>query len=253
MIHNAKWSAIKPVSGLLVLLILATLVTLATFSIQKTLAQPITGDGMMSVTNRSGNDGMNFNPMNFANNMFNASSIYGTVGMSMVNGVKVTSISLVGNNEISVTLRHLAAADTSTASNVSTSITSPPRVTVTAIRAPLNLKDLMSLASETSKMMAHNTGNTMSNPMMMGGPIQGFGGINNGTNNVNPLSLLTNLQIGSSSTIANADWSLPQVVRMGLTGMLGSSTNNTNNSAASTADFIIVTVIPYTGNSSPPG
>ena len=79
----------------------------------------------------------------------------------------------------------------------------------------------MSLASETSKMMAHNTGNRMSNPMMMGGPIQGFGGINNGTNNVNPLSLLTNLQIGSSSTIANADWSLPQVVRMGLTGMLG--------------------------------
>jgi hypothetical protein len=245
---------IKPFSGFIVLLMLATLITVATLTIQKALAQPMAGDGTMSMTNSSGSsDEMNFNPMSFANNMFNASSVYGTVGMSMVNGVKVTSISLIGNNEISVTLRHLAAADTFPASNASPSTTSLPRVTVTAIRAPLSLKDLMSLASESSKMMAHNTSNTMSNPMMMGGPIQGFGGINNGTNSINPLSLLTNLQIGSSSTTANADWSVPQVVRMGLTGMMGSSTSNTNNSAASTADFIIVTVIPYTGKSSTPG
>ena len=129
-------------------------------------------------------------------------------------------------------------------------MSSPSRVTVTAIRAPLNLKDLMALASESSKMMAHNTNNTMSNPMMMGGPLQGFGGANNGTNNVNPLSFVTDLQIGSSSTSANADWSLPQIVRMGLTGMMGST--NTNSSTASTADFIIVTVIPYTGKSTSP-
>ena len=41
----------------------------------------------------------------------------------------------------------------------------------------------------------------MSNPMMMGsGPLQGFGGADSGTNKVNPLSFLTDLQIGSSST-----------------------------------------------------
>ena len=62
----------------------------------------------------------------------------------------------------------------------------------------------------------------MINPMMMSGPMQGFGGANNGTNNVNPLSLLTSLQIGKGSPDkANADWNLPQTVRMGLTGMLG--------------------------------
>lgn len=87
--------------------------------------------------------------------------------------------------------------------------------------------------------------------MKGGGPLQGFGGaVNNGTNNVNPLSFLTDLQIGSSSTIANADWTVPQIVRMGLTGMMDGTNNN--RSTASTADFIIVTVIPYTGKTTTP-
>jgi hypothetical protein len=124
-------------------------------------------------------------------------------------------------------------------------------VPVTAIRVPMNLKDLMSLASsESNKMMTGNMSTTINNPMMMGGggPLQGFGGAaGNGTNNFNPLSFLTDLQIGSSSTVANADWSSPQIVRMGLTGMMGRTNNNS--SAASTADFIIVSVIPYTGKS----
>ena len=162
------------------LLMLATLITGAT-SFQTTLAQPIMGDSNMSMGNHGdgGGAGMNFNPMSFANNIFNASSLYGSVGISMVNGVKVTSINLLENNEISVTLRHSAAADTAAANNINAStMSAPPRVTVTAIRAPMNIKDLMSLASQSSKMMtANNTSNTMSNPMMMGGgPLQGFGG-----------------------------------------------------------------------------
>ena len=229
---------------------LALLMT-ATTSFHAALAQPIV-DGSNMTMEKGGSDsgggaGMNFNPMSFANNMFNASSLYGSVGISMVNGVKVTSINLLENNEISVTLRHSAAAE----NNLNASIMSaPPRVTVTVMRAPLNLKDLMSLASESSKMM---TASNTSNPMMMGsGPLQGFGGsaADKGTNNVNPLSFLTHLQIGSSSTIANADWKLPQIVRMGLTGMMGRTNNNDNNTlTASTADFIIVSVIPYTGKS----
>ena len=227
-----------------------TLLMTATTSFHAALAQPIMdGSNMMSMGKggSGGGAGMNFNPMSFANNMFNASSLYGSVGISMVNGVKVTSINLLENNEISVTLRHSAAA----ANNLNAStMSAPPRVTVTVMRAPLNLKDLMSLASESSKMM---TASNTSNPMMMGGsPMDGLSGtVDKGTNNVNPLSFLTHLQIGSSSTIANADWKLPQIVRMGLTDMMGrtSSSNNNNTSTASTADFIIVSVIPYTGKS----
>lgn len=241
MICKTKRNSIKSVLGPAALLILATIIA-TTNSIQTTLAQPIMDASSMKVGNGS-TSGMNFNPLSVANNLFNASSIYGSVGISMVNGVKVTSINLLGNNEISVTLKHLSPSTNDANANT---MSSPPRVTVTAIRAPLNLKDLMTLASESGKMMAHDTNNTMINPMMMGGPMHGFGGAaNNDTNKVNPMFLLTTLQIGSSSTAANADWNLPQVVRMGLTGMLG--TTNTKDSTASTADFVIVMVIPYTG------
>jgi hypothetical protein len=260
LIDKTKVRAVESVFSLITLVMLGTLLA-GTTSFHATLAQPIVNSNNMSMGNGGsagggGGAGMGFNTMNFANNLFNASSLYGSVGISMVSGVKVTSINLLENNEISVTLRHSAAADTATSNNVNASTISapPPRVTVTALRAPLNLKDLMSLASESSKMMGAN--NT-SNPMMMGGgPLQGFGRAGgNGTNNVNPLSFLTGLQIGSSSTVANADWRLPQIVRMGLTGMMGSTNNNNNNnkmSTASTADFIIISVIPYTGKSTSP-
>jgi hypothetical protein len=178
----------------------------------------------------------------------------------MVNGVKVTSISVLENNEISVTLRHSAAdtpsSEATTAGNnvnASTTMSSsslPQRVTVTAIRIPMNLKDLLALASQSSK-MANNNSSTNTNNQFMTGSMQGFGSAannNNNTNslnNINPLSFITKLQIGSSSTMANADWKLPQTVRMGLTGMMGNNENNMP--TPSTADFIIVSVIPYTG------
>ena len=50
---------------------------------------------------------MNFGSMNFANNIFNSSSLFGSLGMSMVNGVKVTGVNVLQNNEVSVTLRHI--------------------------------------------------------------------------------------------------------------------------------------------------
>ena len=233
-------TAVKSVFSLIALLMLAFLIT-GTTSFHAALAQPIV-DGSNMTMRKGGSDGaggaeMNFNPMSFANNMFNASSLYGSVGISMVNGVKVTSINLLENNEISVTLRHSAAA----ANNLNASIMSvPPRVTVTAMRAPLNLKDLMSLASESSKTMM--TASNTSNPMMMGGgPLQGLRGAvdkgTNSTNNVNPLSFLTHLQIGSSSTIANADWKLPQIVRMGRTN--NNNNNNNNNTSTASTDLKI--------------
>ena len=249
-------------SSLTALLTLATLITGAT-SFQTTFAQPMMGESNTGMGNGSG-AGMNFNnPMSFANNIFNASSLYGSVGISMVNGVKVTSISVLENNEISVTLRHSAATPSSKATtagnnvNASTTMSSSSssllqRVTVTAIRIPMNLKDLLALASQSSKMATNNSSTNTNNPFMMGS-MQGYGSAannNNNTssmNNINPLSFITKLQIGSSSTMANANWALPQTVRMGLTGMMGSTENNMR--TPSTADFIIVSVIPYTGKS----
>ncbi len=173
----------------------------------------------------------------FTNNIFNGSSLSGVVGISSVNGVKVTGVNL-GNNEISVTLRHILTTGINNVSSV------PPSVTVTVIRLPTNLQDLMSLAAasgsmrnSTSMMMANNA-----NPVnaMIG---QGIGGVGaNATTQNNPLkalALLKNIQIGSSR-ILNADWRLPQTTTMGLIGASSGSSN-------STADFVIVTVVPFTG------
>ena len=179
---------------------------------------------------------MTFGSPNFMNNIFNASSISGIVGISLVNGVKVTGENL-GNNEISVTLKHVT-----TSSNSSL----VPSVTVTALRLPMDLKGLMSLAAASRSTGGNSTSMFMtnnSNPMnaMMG---QGFSGVGaNATTQNNPfkaLGFLSNIQIGSSS-IVNADWRLPQTTTMGFIG--GSSTST----ASSSADFVIITVIPYTG------
>jgi hypothetical protein len=207
------------------------LVTSATFS-SPVLAQP-------QLFGNSHGAAMTFGSPDFMNNIFNASSISGIVGISMVNGVKVTGENL-GNNEISVTLKHVT-----TSSNSSL----VPSVTVIALRVPMDLKGLMSLAAASRSTGGNNTGMLMTNntnPMnaMMA---QGFRGLGaNATTQNNPfkaLGFMGNIQIGSS-TIVNADWRLPQTSTMGLIG--GSSTSATSSSA----DFVIITVIPYTGKTS---
>jgi hypothetical protein len=60
-------------------------------------------------------------------------------------------------------------------------------------------------------------------------------------NDLDPLSFINDIQIGSNS-IVNDNWKLPQSVRLGLTSIISS-----NKPTTSTADFVIVTVIPYTG------
>ena len=191
-----------------------------------------------------GNSGMNFGSMNFANNIFNSSSVFGTVGMSMVDGVKVTGVNVLQNNEVSVMLRHIMTKPGNT--------TLPGSVTVTALRVPMNLRDLMSIASAAaagSNRTANSGGNNMN---MMGSSMQGYGSaVGNPTSLMNnPLAFLKDIQIGSSN-IVNANWLLPQSVTMGLVGM-GSVSNKLSSSLSpQTADFIIVSVIPFTAKSSP--
>ena len=142
--------------------------------------------------------------------------------------------------------------------------TLPGSVTVTAIRVPMNLRDLISIATTTAAAAAASNkttanGSSSNNNMnIMMNPMQGYGaavggGEGNPTSSFmnNPLAFLRNIQIGSSN-IVNANWNLPQSVTMGLVGMV--STNNSNNKLSSssppqTADFIVVSVIPFTGKS----
>ena len=183
------------------------------------LAQP------MMTGNSSGN-GMNLGTMNFAN-IFNGSSFFGALG---------TSIIVLPNNDVSVTLKHIITNPVNS--------TLPGGVTVTAIRVPLNLRDLISAASAVSN-STRNGGNNVTN--MTTGPVQGFGatkGENSTSIMSNPFAFPKSIQIGSSS-IANPNWKLPQSVTMGLVGMIGSS------NSLQTADFIIVSVIPFTGKSTP--
>ena len=115
----------------------------------------------------------------------------------------------------------------------------------------MDLKSIMSLAAASPSTERNTTSTLMtnnSNPMnaMMG---QGFTGLRGGlganaatqNNPFKAFDFLKNIQIGSSSII-NADWRLPQTTTMGLIGGNGTSTT-------SSADFVIVTVIPYTGKS----
>jgi hypothetical protein len=194
---------------------------------------------MIGAGNGNGSsNGMNFGSMNFLNNTFNSSSLFGTLGMSMVDGVKVTGINVLQNNDVTVTLSHIITNRGNA--------TLPGPVTVTAIRVPVNIRDLMSIASAAANKTA-NGGNNNNNMNMMMNPMQGYGKPTPFMSN--PLEFLKNIQIGSSN-IVNADWSLPQSVTMGLVGMF-SSNNKLSSSSPQTADFIIVSVVPFTGKSNP--
>src|ERR671931_1863765 len=131
--------------------------------------------------------------------------------------------------------------------------TLPGAVTVTAvIRVPMNLRDLMSIATAAAAAASNKTtanGSSSNNNMnMIMNPMQGYGaavggGEGNPTSSFmnNPLAFLRNIQIGSSN-IVNANWNLPQSVTMGLVGMVSSSNSNNKLSSSSspnsqTADF----------------
>ncbi len=185
----------------------------------------------------------------FANSIFNGTSIFGGVGTSMVNGVKVSGISSDSNgSRLSVTLsgtptQMLGRNNTASLTNstTSTNTESLNSVSVIAMRIPINLADILSLAQVSSSQGLD--GSMMTEDM----------GFNKDSifpsDSFNPFSLLSSMQIGSSS-LTNADWSVPQTVTMDLVRGNNNqgqqqpySANNT-----STADLLFVSVIPYTGS-----
>lgn len=191
---------------------------------------------------------MNFDMFmsSFANSIFNGTSIFGGVGTSMVNGVRVSGIGLdKSRSQLSVTLsgaptevlggNNTAGTRNDTALTTTTNFSNS--VSLIAMRIPINMADILSLAA------AASSSQVVPSDMMTGNfnqdsifPSDSF----------NPFSLLSNLQIGSTS-ITNADWSVPQTVTINLVGGNSSQEQQPYSNNTSAADFLLVSVIPYTG------
>ena len=191
----------------------------------------------------------------FTNSIFNGTSIFGGVGTSMVNGVKVSGISSDSNgSRLSVTLsgtptQMLGRNNTTSLTNDTTSTATTTNeeslnsVSVIAMRIPINLADVLSLAQASSSQSLD--GSMMTEDMGFNDDLFIFP-----SDNFNPFSLLSSMQIGSSS-LTNADWSVPQTVTMSLVGgnynqEQQQQSNSANNTSA--ADLLFVSVIPYTGS-----
>jgi hypothetical protein len=186
----------------------------------------------------------------FANSIFNGTSTFAGVGTSIVDGLEVSGIILdKSQNQLSVTVSGTAAKQAERVSNntagsnrsiITSATPNSNSVSVIAMRIPISTLDILSIGAATS---------SSSN-------IPGIDGVirENSTENralssdiFNPFSLLSGLQIGSS-TLIDVDWSQPQTVTMDLIGNNGTNQQQHVNSGNETAaEFVLVSVIPYTG------
>ena len=191
----------------------------------------------------------------FANSIFNGTSTFGGVGASIVNGVEVSGITIdKSQNRLSVILSNTATEvgidNNITGTETTTASTSPTTaasnsVSIIAMRIPINIADILSMAAASSNdnLLDNATGDIGENQD------DAFS-----SDSFSPFSLLSNLQIGSSILI-DVDWSEPQMVTMDLVGGSGSRGTSQaqeeqpqlNSDNITTADFVLVSVIPYTG------
>jgi hypothetical protein len=189
----------------------------------------------------------------FANSIFNGTSTFASVGTSIVDGVEVNGISLDKiQNQLSVTLSRTAATqvqgsnDNITSADTtitSLSIPNSNSVSVIAMRIPISMSDILSIAA------ASSSSSSSLNALDSGiGDSTAENELNSfSSDSFNPFSLLSNLQIGSS-TLIDVDWSEPQTVTMDLVGSSRSNQEEElNSSSATRADFVLVSVIPHTG------
>jgi hypothetical protein len=190
----------------------------------------------------------------FANSIFNGTSTFAGVGTSIVDGLQISGIILdKSENQLSVTVSGTTAkqaeriSNNTAGSNSSIITAATPNsnsVSVIAMRIPISALDILSIGAATSS-SSSSAG------------IDGMIRDNNSTENqlrafssdtFNPFSLLSGLQIGSS-TLIDVDWSQPQTVTMDLIGNNGTNQQqqHVNSSNETAADFVLVSVIPYTG------
>lgn len=193
----------------------------------------------------------------FANSIFNGTSTFGGVGTSIVNGIEVSGITIdKSQNRLSVILSNTATeagidnnitgTETTTTASTSPTTAASNSVSIIAMRIPINIADILSMAAASS-----------SNDNVLVNATGDFGENQDdafSSDSFSPFSLLSNLQIGSSILI-DVDWSEPQMVTMDLVGGSGSRGTSQeqeeqpqlNSDNMTTADFILVSVIPYTG------
>lgn len=180
----------------------------------------------------------------FADSIFNGSSTFGAVGTSMVNGIKVSGISIEDKTNNSVS--NFSSPNDEENTHVTVSLTysannSNSSVSVIAIRIPFNIQNMLSLASLSEESIISDiSGET--NPLENQELFQDF----------NPFELLSDLQIGSTSLV-RPDWSTTQSLTMSLVGGGGGSGGVTSSSPTQmeeedTLDLVFVSVIPYTGD-----
>lgn len=194
----------------------------------------------------------------FANSIFNGTSTFGGVGTSIVNGIEVSGITIdKSQNRLSVILSNTATevgidnnitgTETTTTASTSPTTAASNSVSIIAMRIPINIADILSMAAASSS----------SNDNVLVNATGDFGENQDdafSSDSFSPFSLLSNLQIGSSILI-DVDWSEPQMVTMDLVGGSGSRGTSQeqeeqpqlNSDNITTADFVLVSVIPYTG------
>jgi hypothetical protein len=190
----------------------------------------------------------------FANSIFNGTSTFAGIGTSIVDGVEVSGISLdKSQNQLSVTLSHSAATQVQGSNNnitsaetsiTSSSIPNSDSVSVIAMRIPISMLDVLSIAAASSSSSSLNALDSGIGDSTAENELNSFS-----SDTFNPFSLLSNLQIGSS-TLIDVDWSELQIVTMDLVGSSSSGTSQEeelNTSSATRADFVLVSVIPHTG------
>lgn len=193
----------------------------------------------------------------FANSIFNGTSTFGGVGTSIVNGIEVSGITIdKSQNRLSVILSNTATevgignnitgTETTTTASTSPTTAASNSVSIIAMRIPISIADILSMAAASS-----------SNDNVLVNATGDFGENQDdafSSDSFSPFSLLSNLQIGSSILI-DVDWSEPQMVTMDLVGGSGSRGTSQeqeeqpqlNSDNITTADFVLVSVIPYTG------
>ena len=190
-----------------------------------------------------------------ANSIFDGTSTFAAVATSIVDGVEVSGISLdKSQNKLSVILSRTATTQvegdnnniTSTDTTITelSSIPNSNRVYVIAVRIPISTSDILSIAAASSSSSSLNALDSSIGDDTTENQLDSFP-----SDSFNPFSLLSSLQIGSS-TLIDVDWSEPQTVTMDL---VGSGTTNQeqeqqmNSANATMADIVLVSVIPYTG------
>ena len=197
--------------------------------------------------NTSSSSTSSLDSSNLVKKLEKVSSLSNIVGISLVDGIKVSGIN-IGDTDISVTLKYQRSGGN--VSNIGNALASSLPVTIIATKLPVsNLTQLLSMVEAMRNMATTTTNNA--NPM---GSILGQPGSSNPameSNAVQILTLLRNIQIGIASVV-NANWTLPQTVSMGLFGGLREMGSASSTTTTAPTDLVVVIVVPFQGETNLP-